>query len=670
MRIKITYIFVITFLSVLNFAALAQKQGYIDSLQSQLITAKDSRKIALYNGLSWAYKFSNPNLAFEYASNSYELSTQFNNNVGKAISLNRMGAAKLNLGELDIALGYMLEAYELSDKNKLIKIKTTSLRQIGEVYEAQGNIPEAMRYYYNSLSIADSIGKPVGIARSALKVAGLYIKIEKYNNAKMYLAYAIDEFEKDGFLRGLHQAYLLKGDYYSHQNIADSALINYDKALTYLVTLKDKQGYATVIAKKAKVYEYQGKFNESISGYFEALDTFKTIGDKKEIVYVYVSLALAYQHKLNYKKAIYYANLAKSQAQQLGLPNEKKEAFYRLFEIYKTTNKQSLALNYLESYMFLMDSLIHSSESWRVEQMRKSYDLEMQLKENKLKAAIIANQALTIENNKLLRNFLIILVSVVCMLTVLIWYWLNHSKKINKQLTIANEEKNEAISLISHDLKSPFNKIKGLTHLLELELNSNEDSIKELLSKINIITHEGLSLVQNLVDIKALNSGSYHIKNSLFELNEFLQQRVQGFEQVAKSKNIKLNYHGLESNCNVLSGANSVARIFDNILSNAIKFSPEGGTIGIDCSIQGNSFSFSISDNGIGIDQNDINKIFGKYKTGEACPTGSELSSGLGLAIASSLIRKLKGSIDCISEKGKGATFIVSLPLNKEGEAT
>ncbi len=657
-----TNILIILLIISNSFTLFGQKQRYIDSLNKSLIHAVDSQKIATYNALSWAYQFSDATKAFQYAENSLQISSKLNNTRGEAISYNRMSAAKLKLGELNQALEYALKAKEISISNSDYRVHSTSLRQIGRVYEAQGNTPQAMKYYYNSLSMADSIGTPVQIARSALYVAGLYISINNFSVAKHYLNYTIKEFEKDKFSRGLHHAYILQGDYYFKQNNADSALINYTIALSYLGKLKDKQGYAIATSKLAAVLVKKGNYKEAITGYNTALDTFKIINSKKEIVQTYISLATVYAKNNNPTRAISYAKLALNQAKKQAFPNEQKEANYTLYAIYKGIKEKETALLYLENYMYLMDSLTGKQESWRVDQMKKSYDLELKLNEQKLSTAVITNQALTIENNKLLRNFLIVLVSTIILLALLIWFALRKAKTTNRELEIANEEKNEAISLILHDLKSPFNKIKGLAHLLKLELTNANKSIDDIIGKINLIAHEGLSLVQNLVDIKALKSGSYKLKYTSFNLSDFLQKRVIDFEQVATAKNIKLIFSSDNNSCNVKSDLNSVARIFDNLVSNALKFSPADEEIVIKCGPYNEGCYFSICDNGIGISEEDIDTIFGKYKTGNALPTGTELSSGLGLAITSSLIQKLGGSIKCKSTLGNGATFKILLP--------
>ncbi len=663
MAIRKTNILIILLIISNSFSLFGQKQYYIDSLNKSLTTSVDSQKIATYNALSWAYKFSNATRAYEYAKKSNTLSKTLNNAKGEAISLNRMSAAKLILGELNLALKYSLSAKEISATYNYYRIQSTSLRQIGNVYEAQGNDSQAMKYYYKSLSIADSIGTPIHIARSALYVAGLHIKIDNYYNANHYLNYAIEEFNKDKFLRGLHQAYVMKGDYSFKQNKLDSALINYTTALTYLDKLKDKQGYATAKLKIANVHESKGHYKEALEGYYIALDTFKIIDNKKEIVITNISLASTYLKNSSPTKAISHANLALKQAINQKFPNEQKEANYILYIIYKKIGEKETALLYLEDYMHLMDSLNGKQESWRVDQMKQSFEIELKINEQKLTSATINNQALIIENNRLLRNFLIVLVFTIILLASFIWFALRKAKTANKNLALANEEKNDAISLISHDLKSPFNKIKGLGNLLKLELSDANTSVKEIISKINLIAHEGLSLVQNLVDIKALTSGSYHLKHTSFDLATFLQKRVLDFEQVAYVKNITLIFAPLKRTCEVQTDLNSVARIFDNLMSNAIKFSPTGEQIKIDCDHDGANFYFTVSDNGIGISEDAIDSIFKKYKTGNALPTGTELSNGLGLAITSSLIRKLGGSISCNSTLGKGASFKVALPL-------
>ncbi len=669
MKLKLLFIL---FFSLFGFFAnysFAQRQHVMDSLMEKLDAAADEEKVEIFFALSWSYKFSNPQLAYQYGLEAYSISKSLNDTKLEAVSLNRMGAAKIKSGDLSEALKHLLDGVKICETNNYYKILVATLRHIGAVYEAQGNNSEAMKYYYNSLGLSDTLGIPIIKARSAKKVARLYINLKKYDQAKRYLDYCLQVFKDDNYIRGVHQVHILYGDYYLYQNQLDSARLNYELALDYLSILKDRQGYATAKTKIAKVYEYKGNFSKAIIGYNNALDTFEVIGNKKQVVSVYLDLANLYSKNKDYNKGLYYGKIGLEKAKELSFPNEEKEANQILFVIYKKNNNLKLALQYLENYMFLMDSLANSTESWRIDQMQKSYDLEIKMKEHALNSAIISNQTLTIKNERLLSRFLLATVIVVCILAIIIWFSLKHSRKVNAQLLLANEEKNKSISLISHDLKSPFNKIKGLVHVLELQTENIDDSFRDILFKINTVTHEGLTLVQNLVDIKALKSGAYVIKLSDFDLNNFITKRTQSFEQLAKTKNILLSFEQPKNDCQVNSDINSIARIFDNILSNAIKFSSSGETITIECSTTKNNFSFSISDNGKGVSQEDMDQIFNQYKTGNALPTGNEISSGLGLAIVSSLVNKLDGTIKCISEINTGATFIVSLPLNKKATA-
>ena len=666
MNSKSLFVFFFISLSFFYTASYGQRQYIIDSLTQLLDNSEDEEKLEILFTLSWSHKFSNPQQSYEYGVQAYSISKAIKDTKSEAISLNRMCGAKFQLGDLNEALEIALKAVYICETNNYNRILATSLRHIGSIYEAQGNNSEAMKYYYNSLGISDSLEIPLIKARSAKKVADLYLQLKKYTEAKQYLDFSLEVFKENDFVRGIHQIYVLYGNYYFYQNLPDSARLYYNLALDNLEKLKDRKGYAITKTKIAKVDEFEAKYNIAINGYNNALDTFLLIGSKKQIVASYISLAKVFSKINNYDKGVFYGKMAFSKAKSLNLSNEEKEASKILYELYKNNNNLKLAIEYLENYIFLMDSLTNNTESWRVDQMQKSYDLEIQMKENALHSATIAHQTLTIKNEQILSRYLIATIVAVIILVVIIWFSLNHSKRVNKQLLLANEEKNQAISLISHDLKSPFNKIKGLIHILELQTENNDSSIIDILSKVNTVTHEGLTLVQNLVDIKTLKSGAYLIKLNNFELNDFIMKRVKSFEQLAQTKNILLRFEPAKDDCNVISDANSVARIFDNILSNAIKFSPVGETISIDCTMANNSFSFSISDNGKGVAQEEIDQIFNQHKRGQTLPTGIETSNGLGLAIVSSFINKLNGSIKCISSINSGATFIVSLPSNKE----
>jgi len=666
MNPKLLFILFFSLLSFFYTSSYGQRQYIIDSLNQLLESSKGEEKLEILFTLSWSYKFSNPQQSYDYGVQAYSLSKEIKDTKSEATSLNRMCAAKFQSGDLNEALEIALKAVDICKTNNYNKILATTLRHIGSIYEAQGNNSGAMKYYYNSLGLSDSFGIPLLKARSAKKVAALYLQLKKYRPAKLYLDYSLEVFKENQYVRGIHQIYILYGDYYYCQNLPDSARLNYNLALDNLEKLTDKLGYAITKTKIAKVDEFEGKFNTAIDGYNNALDTFTVIGNKKQIVATYISLAKVFSKIDNSEKTLYYAKLALAKAILLNFSNEEKEANQILYVLYKKNNSLKLAIEYLENYLFLMDSLTNSTESWRVDQMQKSYELEIQMKENALHSATIANQTLTIKNERILTKYLIATIVIVCMLVILIWYSLKHSRKVNKQLLIANKEKNQAISLISHDLKSPFNKIKGLIHILELQSEKKDPSFKDILSKVTTVTHEGLTLVQNLVDIKTLKSGAYLIKLNQFDLNDFIMKRVKSFEQLALSKNIVLNFEPSKDNSDVISDINSVARIFDNILSNAIKFSPHGEAITIDFSVVKKSFSFSISDNGKGVAQEEIDQIFNQHKTGKALPTGNETSNGLGLAIVSSLVNKLNGSIKCISSVTSGATFIVSLPSNKK----
>ncbi len=666
MRFCSYFFLVIAFFIGFGSQTNAQQQHYFDSLRIVIQGQNDTLSVKSYNGLSWAYKFSYPDSAIYYANKALALSENIGFTKGKTVAMNRISDVYIKKGEYDQAVKILLEAIELSKQNNQTRILLTSYRQLGKVYERQGNLSVAMNNYYRSLRLADSIQSTIGIARASLRIATAYHKLGKDKIAEGYLNYAIDEFAFQHYNRGLHAAYVLRGDIYANENLLDSASLSYQTAEQYLAKLRDKLGKGTILKKQADVLFMRGQYAKALTQYTHAAKIFKITEAKRNLAEVQIALANTYLTQRNYTKALEMGLLTLEQSKEWNLLNEHKNSHYLLYKIYKEMNRPSESLAQLEEYQLLLDSLLHVSEDWRIEQMNKSFELEIQQKENELNSVVIKNQQLALASSQRIRNLLITLSVVVTLFLLVIGFGLHKSRKTNKLLKQAIQDKNDAISLISHDLKSPFNKINGLVHVLELQLTEPSHETLDILNQLKTVAHEGLGLVQNLVDVKALQAGEYTIKLSDFNLNDYLQKRVETFRQVAKSKSIALTFTNAKDNCRVVSDANSIARIFDNLLSNAIKFSPKGEAVTIDCTVDKERFSFSVSDNGKGVSKKEIDEIFKKHQTGIVQATGTELSNGLGLAIVASLTHKLQGEISCISEPNHGATFIVTLPNLQE----
>ncbi len=234
----------------------------------------------------------------------------------------------------------------------------------------------------------------------------------------------------------------------------------------------------------------------------------------------------------------------------------------------------------------------------------------------------------------------------------------------NHELQSALQEKDDLMAIVAHDLKAPFNQIEELSKLIREESKSNKNQ-STYLEMIQKVTENARNVIENLVFIRSYQSESFNSEIKAFDPKVFFEGKVTAYQAEAKKKKITIeNAHSIQSK-KIFSDESALDRIVDNLLSNAVKFSPEESKIVFEMLEEDKSFIFRIKDYGEGFSQEDKSKAFRKFQKLSAKPTGGELSTGLGLSIVKALVEKLDGEIKLVSEKGKGAEFIVKIPKQK-----
>lgn len=230
----------------------------------------------------------------------------------------------------------------------------------------------------------------------------------------------------------------------------------------------------------------------------------------------------------------------------------------------------------------------------------------------------------------------------------------------NKQLHDLNLEKQQIISVVSHDLKGPFNRIFALMQLMSMSSDKLTKDQKEYVGKIHQIAVDGLNMVRNLLDARKIEEELIDVTLESIELEPFLSAFVKNYRAVADRKRIELN---LLSPTDVYAIADRLYlnRILDNLLSNAIKFSQMNKKVTLSIEQKDKEVVLIVKDDGPGITEEDQKKLYMKFQKLTAKPTGGESSTGLGLSIVKTLVEKMGGNIICESQLDKGTKFIVTL---------
>ena len=232
----------------------------------------------------------------------------------------------------------------------------------------------------------------------------------------------------------------------------------------------------------------------------------------------------------------------------------------------------------------------------------------------------------------------------------------NNFNKMVKGLRSTNELQNDFINNVSHELKTPITSIQGFAKLLEDDNLSKEDK----LDYINIINEESdrlLNLSNNILKLSKLQNQEKIENKTDVDISEQIRREVAALEPRWKEKNIKFNVKMEE--IHFIGDEDLLLQVWTNLLDNAIKFLNYGGEINITANKQNNKIIIKIQDNGIGMTEEETERIFDKfYQTDRS---HSEKGSGLGLSIVKRIVELSGGEITVKSEKGKGTTFKVEL---------
>ncbi|MDD3718621.1 MAG: ATP-binding protein [Actinomycetota bacterium] len=230
--------------------------------------------------------------------------------------------------------------------------------------------------------------------------------------------------------------------------------------------------------------------------------------------------------------------------------------------------------------------------------------------------------------------------------------------------------KSDFISIVSHELKTPLTSIKGFVGLLAAErVGPITEKQRHYLDVVQKQTESLTLLINDLLDLSRIEAGMIDVRHEPVALAEVIGGVVQQLDNLAQEKDIAIKVD-IPRDLPALDGdGERLAQVFMNIIHNAIKFTPEGGTVSLRAAAAGDNCVIRISDTGIGIAAQDLPRIFDKFYQVDSSSTRQQSGTGLGLSICKQLVSAHAGEMWANSAKGRGTTFTIILPLRAAGAA-
>jgi signal transduction histidine kinase/AraC-like DNA-binding protein len=225
-----------------------------------------------------------------------------------------------------------------------------------------------------------------------------------------------------------------------------------------------------------------------------------------------------------------------------------------------------------------------------------------------------------------------------------------------------NEAKLQFFINISHEIRTPMTLIMG--PMEKLLMNNKDPETHNTYVLIYRNAQRILRLINQLMDVRKIDRGQMHLKFRETDMVGFIKDVMQAFEYMAKKKNIEFEFIFSEPLLKVWIDLNNFDKVLFNIFSNAFKYTPEQGKITVELTTEENIFTIKISDTGIGIDQDKIEKIFERFYQIDSEITNSNFGTGVGLHLSRSLVHLMRGSIHAENRPDmQGSSFIVRMPL-------
>lgn len=233
----------------------------------------------------------------------------------------------------------------------------------------------------------------------------------------------------------------------------------------------------------------------------------------------------------------------------------------------------------------------------------------------------------------------------------------------NQRLQNVSKQKDDFISMASHELKTPVTSIKAFAQLLEHDFAKQQNAQgAKMLARMNTQIIKLTSLIEDLLDVTKIEGGKlqYHLAD--FDLNEMIHDCVREMQLTTKTHKIKVDVHGVEI---IYGDRDRIGQVLTNLLSNAIKYSPEANDILVFTSRAKKFISVHVRDFGIGITKQKQSKVFERFFRVTGVKEDTYPGLGLGLYISSEIIKRHGGTVSVKSIIGKGSTFSFKLPLKK-----
>ncbi|MEX2235560.1 MAG: tetratricopeptide repeat-containing sensor histidine kinase [Cyclobacteriaceae bacterium] len=649
-------------------------QGTIDSLESALNNnLPDSNRISVLISLSREYQYTNINRSREHAENALKLAEGNNFRKQKIRAYQNIGLLYAISGDYSTALRYDNLALQNSIQNSDSVNLSIDYNNVASDYYDLGEYDEAYYYFTQSYRVAQNIQDSLRMAIALHNVGRVFKELGQYDRALAHLNLSLQKSRDINDIEGIP---------YSLDEIGDVMLRKgeYDSALNILlrsVNLTREQNLGVLepktLAKLATVHLHSKNYDHALAYYDTTYKLHERTGNEFGIAEVELGRGLVFIEQGKYDEAMQSISRSLSLAKQSNARILEIRGYSTLSNLYELKKDYKNSLAYFKQFKQLEDSLF--SQDMQEKLLRDQIRFETEDKDSEI-AALNQERNLkddTIKRQEFIRNILVVVMALSVILLATVYRSGQRRRQINtlllrhqqemetrsEELERLNQVKDKFFSIISHDLRSPINALAGLLDLLDkgaVKPDELSRHIHELKSRFN----HTRTLLNNLLDWTLLQMDKLNLQATRIDLHKIVDENIQLLGSVS-NKQIKLN-NQVPPNTIGFADSNTVNLVIRNLMTNAIKFTNDGGEVVIGAKDHDNEWLITVKDNGVGMNDDVLKILFDKTAPYTTRGTANEKGTGLGLILCKEFVEKNGGKIFVESEVGKGSKFSFTIP--------
>lgn len=595
----------------------------------------------------------------------------------EARALKELGLIHLNrVHDYEKAMDFFILALAIEDSLKLEPQRVLTYIAIARVFEVVGDYYKSAQFLEQALTINETQRDINALAMILNNLGKVKASLGSIDEAFSYYRRVLN-YREDIDKRFEAEALFNIGHLYTHQGDYAEALSSHKNALAVTRKAGDEYAEAATLNDIGILYGLMKNNEKSRANHLVALEIRERLSDKAGMAASYNNIGWLNYRLNNTGEAITNGK----RALELGREAQAQEQIFKSYELlsqsYKELGDFKNALTYKELSLAIHEFIQNEKQERQLLETQNRYVVGRKETEIAKLEALRLDREKELAAQQKFQNVLFVVVGLVAIIAGLLLILYIVKRRSNRVLEVAKNEvqhqniklqdlnhtKDKFFSIISHDLKGPLNSLTSFSRLLMDHIdNLSKEEIQMLARDLDKSLKNLFTLLENLLEWSRSQTGNIDFTPEVFDLTEILKSNKNLLESQAGNKRITIVIDQ-DGECPVRLHKQSINTVIRNLISNAIKFTREGGTIRLSVNKNGSLLSVSVADNGIGMSKEVMERLFHIDQKQSSPGTANEKGTGLGLILCREFIEKNGGKIAVQSMPGEGSTFTCSFPM-------